>query len=90
MGNAASNGDVQLNRRRIAGGGVLIGIGGLLGCAGVLLLSSALVAATRRRVNQLDQPPSEIARVKWRQAKAATTAGAQAWRSGSQTPSPST
>ena len=67
---------------------MLIGIGGLLGCAGVLLLSSALVAATRRRVNQLDQPPSEIARVKWRQAKAATTAGARAWRSGSQTPSP--
>ena len=67
---------------------MLIGTGGLLGCAGVLLLSSALVAATRRRVNQLDQPPSEIARLKWRQAKAATTAGAQAWRSGSQTPSP--
>ena len=65
---------------------MLIGIGGLLGCAGVLLLSSVLVAATRRRVKQLDQPPSEIAMLKWRQAKAATTTGAQAWRSGSPDP----
>lgn len=67
---------------------MLVGIGGLLGCAGGLLLSSALVSVTRRRVKQLDQPPSEIASSKWRQAKAATTAGAQAWRSGSQTRSP--
>jgi hypothetical protein len=67
---------------------VLVGIGGLLGCAGGLLLSSALVSVARRRVKQLDQPPREIARWKWRQAKA-TTAAAQACRSGSQTPSPS-
>jgi hypothetical protein len=69
---------------------VLVGIGGLLGCAGGLLLSSTLVSVARRRVKQLDQPPREIARLKWRQAKATTTAGAQAWRSRSQTPSPAT
>jgi hypothetical protein len=60
----------------VVGGGVLVGIGGLLGCAGGLLLSSALVSVTRRRVKQLDQPPREIARLKWRQVKAATTAAA--------------
>ena len=80
MGNAVSNGEVQLNRRLIVGGGVLIGIGGLLGFTGMLLVSSAIVSAARRRVNQLEQPPSEIAKRRWQQARAATTAGAKAWR----------
>ena len=80
MGNAASTGPVQLDRRRIAGGGVLIGIGGLLGFAGMLLVSSAIVSAARQRVNQLEQPPSELAKRTWQQARAATTAGAKAWR----------
>jgi hypothetical protein len=78
--NAASNGPAQLNRRLIAGGGVLIGIGGLLGFTGMVLVSSAIVSAARRRVNQLEQPPSELAKRTWQQARAATTAGAKAWR----------
>ena len=82
MGNTTSNGDVQLNRRRIAGGGVLIGIGGLLGFTGMLLVSSAIISAARQRVNQLEQPPSVIAKRTWQQARAATTAGAKAWRNG--------
>ena len=82
MGNTTSNGDVQLSRRRIAGGGVLIGIGGLLGFTGMLLVSSAIVSAARQRVNQLEQPPSVIAKRTWQQARAATTAGAKAWRNG--------
>ena len=80
MSDAASRGDLQLSRRRIAGGGVLIGIGGLLGFTGMLLVGSAIVSAARQRVNQLQQPPSELAKRKWQQARAATTAGAQAWR----------
>jgi hypothetical protein len=80
MGNAASIGGVQLNRRRIAGGGALIGIGGLLGFTGMLLVGSAIVTVARRWVDQLEQPPSELAKRKWQQARAATTAGAKAWR----------
>ena len=82
MGNTTSNGDVQLSRRRIAGGGVLVGVGGLLGFTGMLLVSSAIISAARQRVNQLEQPPREIAKLKWQQARAATTAGANAWRNG--------
>jgi len=59
---------------------VLIGIGGLLGFAGMVLVSSAIVSADRRRVNQIEQPPSELAKRTWQQARAATTAGAKAWR----------
>jgi hypothetical protein len=80
VSNAASNGPVQLNRRRIAGGGVLIGIGGLLGFTGMVLASAAIVSAARQRVNRLEQPPSELAKRTWQQARAATTAGAKAWR----------
>jgi len=72
---------VRSNRVLVAGG-VLAGIGGLLGCAGALLVSSALVSASRRWVRQLDPPPSAMAKVKWQQARAATTAGARAWRDG--------
>ena len=80
MGNAASRGEVQRGRRRIAAGGVLIGIGGLLGFTGMLLVGSAIVSAARQRMNQLEQPPSELAKRTWQQARAATTAGATAWR----------
>jgi len=66
-------------------GGGLVAIGGLLGCAGALLVSSALVSASRRWVRQLDPPPRTIAKLKWQQARAATTAGARAWRNGPST-----
>ena len=70
------------SNRVLVAGGVLAGIGGLLGCVGALLVSSALVSASRRWVRQLDPPPSAMAKVKWQQARAATTAGARAWRDG--------
>ena len=76
---AAHEDGVSRNRVLVAGG-VLAGIGGLLGCVGALLVSSALVSASRRWVQQLDPPPSTIAKAKLQQARAATTAGTRAWR----------
>jgi hypothetical protein len=76
---------IQLNRSLLVGGGVLVGIGGLLGFTGVVLVGSALLSATRQWIDQLERPPSEIARRKWQQAKAAASAGAAAWRNGPQT-----
>jgi hypothetical protein len=72
----------QVNRSLLVGGGLLVGLGGLLGVTGMVLVSSALLSATREWVNRLEQPPSEIARRRWRQAKAAASAGADAWRKG--------
>ena len=80
---------MQLNRRLLVGGGLLVGIGGLLGLTGMVLVGSALLSATRQWINQLEQPPSELARRKWQQAKVAASAGAQAWRNGPQTRSSS-
>jgi S1-C subfamily serine protease len=79
-----SEGDVQLNRSLIVGGGVLVAVGGLLGFAGMAMVTSALISATRRWVDHMEQPPSDIAKRKWQQTKAAATAGAAAgaaaWR----------
>lgn len=82
MTDTASQDGTRRNRRVVAAGGALVGIGGLLGFTGIALLSSAVVSATRRWVSQLEPPPGEIARLKWQQAKAATTAGVEAWRNG--------
>jgi hypothetical protein len=46
------------------------------------LLSSALISASRQWVDRLDKPPSQMARERWEQTKAAATAGASAWRNG--------
>ena len=48
----------------------------LLGVAEI----AAMLGLSRQRVNQLEQPPSELAKRRWQQARAATTAGASAWR----------
>ena len=80
MADRGSTGDIQLNRSLLVGGGVLVALGGLLGFTGMALVSSALLSATRQWVNQLERPPTEIARRRWEQTKAAASAGAAAWR----------
>jgi hypothetical protein len=80
MADQGSRGDIQLNRNLLVGGGILVALGGLLGFTGMALVSSALISATRQWVDHLEQPPSEMARRRWEQAKAAASAGAAAWR----------
>ena len=82
MVDQTSKGDIQLNRSLLVGGGVLVALGGMLGFTGMALVASALISATRRWVDQLERPPSEMARRRWEQAKAAASAGASAWRNG--------
>lgn len=80
MADQGSRGDIQLNRNLLVGGGVLVALGGLLGFTGMALVSSALISATRQWVDQLERPPTEVARRRWEQTKKAATAGAAAWR----------
>jgi hypothetical protein len=80
MVDPTATGDIQVNRSLLVGGGVLVGLGGLLGFTGMALISSALISATRQWVDHLEQPPSDLARRKWQQTKAAAAAGAAAWR----------
>jgi hypothetical protein len=63
-------------------GGVLVGVGAMLVMAGIAVGSAHVLAATRRWINEMETPPSEIARQKWAQAKAAAAAGSAAWQNG--------
>jgi hypothetical protein len=66
-------------------GAVLIGIGSLLGLAGLAIAGATLTAA-RRYVNSMEVPPSELARQQLAKARAAASAGASAWRDGAAQP----
>jgi hypothetical protein len=84
MGNGrAADVGIRVNKKLVISGAVLVGIGGSLVATGVLLGSTAIASAMRQWVRQLDQPPSEMAKQKWNQARAATQAGAKAWQGGS-------
>ena len=62
----------------------MIGAGTLIALAGLAVGGGHLLSATRRWVNEMEVPPSELAKIKWTQAKAAVSAGAQAWQDGTQ------
>jgi hypothetical protein len=64
----------------IMAGGILVGIGAIVALAGAAVAGTHLIAATRAWLNELETPPSELARLKWEQAKSAATSGAATWR----------
>ena len=63
-------------------GAVLIGVGSLLGLAGLAIAGATLTAAARRYVNSMEVPPGQLARQQLAKARAAASAGASAWRNG--------
>ena len=67
-------------------GAVLIGVGSLLGLAGLAIAGAALTAAARRYVNSMEVPPSQLAKQNLAKARAAASAGASAWRNGAAQP----
>jgi len=73
---------IQINTRQIMGGAILMGVGGVLALAGAAMAGTALVAAYRDRVRQMEVPPSVLARQHWDRARAAAIAGVGEWRNG--------
>lgn len=65
-------------------GAALLGAGTLIAMVGVAIGGGHLVAATRRWIKEMEVPPSELARQKLTQARAAAAAGASAWQNGAQ------
>jgi len=80
MKNARGYSSFQVSPTPIVVGVALIGAGMLMGMAGILIGGSALAAAGRKWIRELDVPPSEVIKHKWHQTKAATNAGATAWQ----------
>jgi hypothetical protein len=60
----------------------LVGIGAVLVMAGLTVGGSHLLSATRQWIKDMEVPPSELAKLKWAQARAAATAGTAAWQNG--------
>ncbi|HEY7146602.1 MAG TPA: hypothetical protein VH637_20370 [Streptosporangiaceae bacterium] len=83
MTNGQSPGSAfQLRSGSLILGAALIGSSCVLGLTGLTICATTVIAATRKWIRQMDVPPSELARLKWAQAKAATAAGASAWHDG--------
>lgn len=61
-------------------GGILIGVGALVALAGLAVAGTHVASATRDWLKDLETPPDQMARLKWEQAKAAMTAGADSWQ----------
>ena len=70
----------QVRSGPLVTGGILIGVGALVALAGMAVAGTHVVAATRAWVKELETPPSELARLKWEQAKTAAASGAATWR----------
>lgn len=70
---------IQLNTGQIRVGAILMGVGGALIMAGAALAGTALMSAVRQRVQQMDVPPSDLARQHWSAVKHATSAGMDVW-----------
>lgn len=68
---------------RVKAGATLVFIGGFLGAVGSMLAGVEFAVATRRWLREQGRPPSEIARVRARQAfeagQAASRAAAAVW-----------
>ena len=59
---------------------VLVGVGTFFIFTGLAVGGSHLLSATRRWVREMEVPPSELAKLKYAQARAAVAAGTTAWQ----------
>jgi hypothetical protein len=66
---------------------VMVGGGTLIALTGLAVGGAHLLSVTRQWINEMEVPPSELARLKWTQARAAMAAGAAAWQDGTQSQS---
>jgi hypothetical protein len=70
---------LQLNKSSMITGAALIGVGGFIALIGAIVSGTAMAAACRTWVRDLEVPPGEVAKQVWNQTKAATAAGNAAW-----------
>jgi hypothetical protein len=69
-------------------GAGLVGVGGLIALVGLGIGGYHLLSAVQQWVREMEVPPSQLARMKFAQAKVAAAAGASAWQNGAKTADP--
>jgi hypothetical protein len=79
-GQSSSSSGFQLNTTPVMLGAALIGAGVLIGLTGLIVGGTAMVSATRQWLGEMEVPPTEVVKQKLDQTKAATSAGASAWK----------
>jgi hypothetical protein len=85
MASDATNGSrPQFSTAALVTSAVLVGAGTFVVLAGLAVGGSHLMVATRQWVREMEVPPSELAKIKFTQAKAAVAAGSTAWQNGTQ------
>lgn len=72
----------QLKAAPLMTSATLVGVGSVLVMAGLAVGGSHLTLATRQWIRDMEVPPSELAKLRWVQAKTAATAAADAWQNG--------
>ena len=72
----------QLKAAPLMTSATLVGVGSVLVMAGLAVGSSHLTLAVRQWIRDMEVPPSELAKLRWVQAKTAATAAAAAWQNG--------
>ncbi len=75
-----SNSLPQLRSGPLVTGAALFAAGGLIALAGIVIGSTHVAAASRRWIQAMEVPPTELAKLKLAQARVAALAGAEAWR----------
>ncbi|MEV7021682.1 hypothetical protein [Kitasatospora sp. NPDC093558] len=73
-------GGFHVNRSLLTGGAVLTGVGAVLGAAGAAMVCAALATAGRDWVRSRETPPTALAHRALHEARVASSAGWQAWR----------
>ena len=81
-GHGIQLGTFQVSSRPLAVGGALMAAGAIVGLAGMVVSTTVVLMAARRWIDQMETPPSELARQKWSQARTAVEAGTSAWQNG--------
>jgi hypothetical protein len=76
-----SNSPIELDLRMLRVGGMLAGAGMLLASVGTAVVGVTMARAARDWMRQLERPPGAIAADKYHQARDASNAAMQAWRS---------
>jgi hypothetical protein len=72
----------ELRAAPLITGAGLVAVGGMIALVGLAVGGAHLISATRQWVSAMEVPPSELAKIKWVQAKTAAAAGTAAWHNG--------
>jgi hypothetical protein len=70
----------ELRTAPLVTGAGLVAVGGMIALVGLAVGGLHVISATRDWIRAMEVPPSELAKIKWAQARTAAAAGTAAWQ----------